>query len=167
VFHPLRKPETTGKAGPDGFMNPDKTFQVLERLLQAAANRHAPIHPDHIAFVDDKTPMHPIVEAVPLGLTYIKPTPYAPRLTKIVRKEVLEIALGVMDKAGLLSDEEYLGSAFCFRRIRRAEGVVTLRGFPDLFSYVWKTMNQTYYPPLTWRDDTFSLESGMRRFFHQ
>lgn len=167
VFHPLRAPETTGTAGPDGFLNPGKTFPVLERLLQAAAHRLAPIHPDRIAFVDDKTPMHPIAEAVPLGLTYIKPSPYAPRLSKSVRQEVLEVALGVMDRAGLLADAEYLGSGFCFRRIRRAEGVVTLRGFPDLFSYVWKTMNETYYPPLNWREDTANLESGMRRFFQQ
>jgi hypothetical protein len=166
VFHPLRKPETTN-AGPRGFMNPDKTFPVLERLLQEAANRHESLHPDRIVFVDDKTPMHSISNMTSHGLTYIKPTPYVPKLTKKTRQEILQIALGVMDKAGLLSDNEYLTSAFCFRRIQRIEGVVVLRGFPDLFSYVWKTMNQTYYPPSTWEDDTVTLESGMRRFLRQ
>lgn len=167
VFHPLRAPETTGAAGADGFLNPDKTFPVLERLLQAASHRHAPIHPAQIAFVDDRTPMHPIVEARKRGLTYIQPTPYAPRLTRKVRQEILQIALEAMEKAGLLSDGEYLSSGICFRRIRRQEGVTTLRGFPDVFSYVWKTMNETYYPPMQWEADTLSLESGMRRFFQQ
>jgi len=167
VFHPLRKPETTGKRGADGFRNPQKHFPVLERLLQAASNRHEPIHPDQILFVDDKTPMHPIAEAIPRGLTYIKPTAYAPRVSERQRQGILEIALGLMDRAGLLSDEEYLGSAFCFRRIHRMEGVVTLRGFPDLFSYVWKTMHKTNHPLSTWKEDTPMIQSEMRRFFRQ
>ena len=167
VFHPLRKPETSGLRGADGFLNPDKTFPVLNTLLAAASKRLKPIHPGHIMFVDDRTPMHPIAEAVSVGLTYIKPTPYAPKLSKAVRQEILEVALDVMDKAGLLSDAEYLASGFCFRRIRRKEGIAAIKGFPDLFSYVWKSMNETYYPPFKWVDDTPSLEIGMRRFFGQ
>jgi len=164
VFHPLRKPETSGLKGADGFLNPDKTFPVLNTLLAAAAKRHTPIHPEDILFVDDRTPMHPISEATRLGLTYIKPTAYAPRVSKTVRQEILQIALGVMDKARLLADEEYLASGFCFRRIRRKEDVRVIKGFPDLFTYIWKYMNETYYPPSKWVDDTSSLESGMRRF---
>jgi len=164
VFHPLRKPETSGLRGADGFLNPDKTFPVLNTLLAAAAKRLTPIHPEDMLFVDDRTPMHPISEATRLGLTYIKPTAYAPRVTKTVRQEILQIALGVIDKAGLLADEEYLASGFCFRRIRRKEGVKVIKGFPDLFKYVWKSMNETYYPPSKWVDDTSSLESEMRRF---
>jgi hypothetical protein len=167
VFHPLRKPETTGKRGANGFLNPDKTFPVLERLLQEAAKIQVPIHPERIAFVDDKTPMHPIVESVKDGLTYIKPTPYAPILTRAVRQKILQIALEVIDRAKLLSDNEYLESPFCYRRIRRAEGTTVIKGFPDIFTYVWKAMNNTYYPPQHWSNDTFNLESEMRRFFQQ
>ena len=167
VFHPLRKPETSALRGGDGFLNPDKTFPVLNTLLAAAAKRQSTIHPGLILFVDDRTPVHPIAEAVPRGLTYIKPTPYAPRLSKAVRQEILEVALGVMDRVGLLSNAEYLASGFCYRMVRRKGGVTVLRGFPDLLSYVWKSMNETYYPPAPWANDTPNLESGMRRFFGQ
>ena len=165
VFHPLRESEIIGAGGDaNGYMNPEKTYPVLVALLKAAAKSSAPIHPDQILFVDDKTPMHPISEAITWGLTYIKPTPYAPRVNRTVRREILEIALDILDKAGLLSDEEYLSSGICFRRIYRSEGTTVIRGFPDLLSYVWKSMNETYYPPRKWLDDTPSLKIGIRQF---
>lgn len=167
VFHPLRKPETTGAKGADGYLDPKKTYPVLANLLMHAAKIHTPIHPDQVLFVDDKTPMHPIANATVYGLTYIKPTPYVPKISKKVRQEILQLALAAMDRSGLLSDQEYLASGFCFRTVRRAKGVTTFRGFPDVLSYVWKTMNESYYPPGVWNDDTFTIEIEMRRFFSQ
>ena len=154
VFHPLRAPETKS------LMNPDKTFPVLERLLRAAAKRQAPIHPEMITFVDDREPMHPIANT---KVNYIKPTPYIPKVSKKVRQEILQIALDAMDIAGLLSNPEYLDSAFCYRKIKNT----VLRGFPDLFSFVWKEMQGTHYKPVAWRNDTFMIEDEMRRFFEQ
>jgi len=168
VFHPLRAPETTpATPGENGFLNPEKTVPVLMRLLQEGARRqtrgfqrYAPIHPESVAFVDDRTPIHRIAEAVPHGLTYIKPSPFAPKQTT-QRRDILALALEAMDGAGLLSNDEYLASGICHRRI----GNKVIRGFPDLFSYVWEAMNESHIRPRTWVDDTFTLESQMRGFF--
>jgi hypothetical protein len=170
VFHPLREPETRAATpGANGFANPEKTVPVLMRLLQEGARRrsrgdhgYAPIHPETVAFVDDRTPVHRIAEAIPLGLTYIKPTQFAPKQTT-ERRGILTLALEAMDAAGLLSNDEYLASAICHRRIGRK----IIRGFPDLFSYVWEAMNESYIRPKNWVDDTFTLESRMRGFFSQ
>ena len=167
VFHPLRKPETT-PATPEanGFLNPEKTVPVLLRLLQEGEKRttrgpvaSVTIHPETVAFVDDRTPVHRIAEAVPYGLTYIKPTQFAPKLKVAERREILALALEAMDS--LLSNDEYLASGICNRRI----GSKVIRGFPDLFSYVWEAMNETYIKPADWVDDTFRLEPQMRGFF--
>ena len=169
VFHPLRRPETA-PAIPEanGFLNPDKTVPVLLRLLEEGEKRatrgpahSVPIHPDSVAFVDDRTPLHRIAEAIPHGLTYVKPTPFAPKLKVTERREILTLALEAMDD--LLSSDEYLASGMCNRRI----GNRVIRGFPDLFSYVWKAMNETYYTPANWVDDTFSLDVEMAGFFER
>ena len=161
VFHPLRHPETQGARGADGFLNPDKTYPVLMTMLQSVS--HASIHPDEVAFVDDRDPVHRIAEAVPLGLTYIKPTAFAPRMGKRSRQRILEIGLYVMDRAGLLSDMEYMSSAICYRVVQGR----TIRGFPDLLSYVWERMNETYFPPSKWVDDTIMIEGEIGRFFQR
>jgi len=167
VFHPLRKPETApATPGANGFLNPDKTVPVLLRLLEEGEKRtsrgpSATIHPETVAFIDDRTPVHRIAEAVPYGLTYIKPTQFAPKLKVAERREILSLALDAMET--LLSNEEYLASGICNRRI----GSKVIRGFPDLFSYVWEAMNETYIKPADWVDDTFSLETQMRGFFEK
>ena len=165
VFHPLRSPETT-PAGPgaNGFLNPEKTYPVLESLFQSASKRRVPIHPGSVAFVDDRTPIHRLAEEVPNGLTYIKPEAFVPKLTARERREIFTLALDAMDRVGLLSNDEYLASGICNRDIVYNGTRTPIRGFPDIFSYVWSAMNRIYMTPRRWSDDTFQIAPIMRRF---
>jgi hypothetical protein len=169
VFHPLRAKETPAapSAAPGSFRNPDKTFPVLARLLQSAARTSAPIHPESVVFIDDRDPLHRLTEVIPEGLTYIKPVQFSPRLRRGQRDEIFGIALEIMDRIGLFSDMEYMHSGICFRRVRYGGEMRVLRGFPDLFSFVWESMNERYMPVVPWRDDGAELEAAMNRFLRK
>ena len=166
VYHHLRAEETPPvlPRSRNNFRNPDKTFPVLERLLQSAAHTSDAIHPDFVAFVDDRDPVHRLDEVVPDGLTYIKPSAFSPKVTKKQRKEVFGIALEVMDRIGLLSNMEYMNSGICFRRVAYGGEMRVMRGFPDLFSFVWESMNERYYPAVPWSSDGAELSAAMKRF---
>jgi hypothetical protein len=168
AFHPLRTADRPHAHPPHVYVEPNKTYNGLEDLLQAATGKSTPIHPDHVAFVDDRTVPHKLLADVPRGLTYIRPTPYFPRATQRVKQELFNLAMEAIDATGLLANEEYAKSGFCHRSVPFSfVHKKTLRGFPDLVVNVWKEMERVHGARAPWQNDAMSLESEMTGFLEK
>lgn len=166
AFHPLRTADRPREHPPHVYVEPNKTFAALEDLLQEATSKKAPIHPEHVAFIDDRTVLHKLADDVPRGLTYIRPTPYFPRATRRVKQEIFNLAMEAIDSTGLLANEEYHRSGFCHRTVpfsfvyKRA-----LRGFPDVVVNVWKEMERVHGDRNPWQNDAMTLGAAVTAFF--
>jgi len=137
AYHPLRGADLLGRRHPYRYVEPLKQFATLERLFQSSIDSRRQIHPSEVLFLDDRPMKHVLKEEEEEGLTYLLVAKYRPKVTTSLKKELVTLALKAIDAIGLLSNEEYLNSAFCFRTIIQETGVKkVLRGFPDLFSYV-------------------------------
>lgn len=165
-WHPLRTADRFPVAK-NVYVEPLKTMETLQKLFKAATGRRSPIPFEQILFVDDRFPKHELQREEPNGLTYLVPTPYIPRLTKDIRKRMLVTAVECMDRVGLLHDEEYLESQFCRRNIPYDfTKKHVIRGFPDLFQYVWSEMSGVT-GARSWSDDSAFLRSEVTRFLQQ
>ncbi len=165
-WHPLRVADRF-PLPKNTYMEPLKTMETLQKLFSAATGRRGPVPFEHILFVDDRFPKHDLQRDEPRGLTYVVPTPFIPRLTKERKKAILMLAMECMDHVGLLRDHEYLESRFCNRFIpydftKRH----TIRGFPDLFQYVWTEMSGVV-GARSWSDDTAYLEREVTEFLRR
>jgi hypothetical protein len=152
---------------PGEYVEPLKQLSTLKHLFQVATHSPRTIPTTSIAFVDDRRPKHTLEKDESDGLCYIVPTHYRPMVKLPQKKRILELALQAMDDYGVLNDEEYLRSGFCFRDApidwpRKAE----LRGFPDLLAFVWDCMKGIQGNP-TWEDDGMTLRSKFTEFFRR
>jgi hypothetical protein len=160
-----RKPDAFRE--PYVYVEPLKTIGTLQYLFRIATKSPCLVVPlPSILFVDDRIPKHELQAQEKDGLTYLVPTRYAPNtFGKAERKQVLLLALDAMDRAGLLGDEEYLNSDFCHRNIPYDwTKLARIRGFPDLFTYVWSDMEKVKSPERPWESDTVELSTATRRF---
>lgn len=167
-WHPLRTHDHPNGSPPSAirYVEPLKTIETLQRLFQAATGERRKAKPSEILFVDDRPTKHALTAQEPTGLTYLQCSSFVARATLEQKKMILALALSAMDKVGLLENEEYLNSGFCHRRIPYDwTKVHEIRGFPDLFRWVWNDMQGAGTQRRgTWRPDTLEIVEVMRAF---
>jgi len=143
AYHPLRGADQLQRKPVYKYVEPLKQYSTLERLFQASVEWKVPMTPSEILFLDDRVPKHVLEETEKDGLTYLVVDKYYPKVTKSLKKELVTLAMEAIESVGLLSNQEYLASGFCVRKIVLETGAKrTLRGFPDLFSFVAEIMEE-------------------------
>lgn len=171
-WHPSRtadRPATPPAAGT--YVEPQKTIATLERLFHEAKlskGKVKQIPLANILFVDDRQPKHMLEAQEPLGLTYLVPTRFIPKVTGPQRRRILLLAIEAMNRAGLMTNEEYLDSGFCYRDIPYDwTRVKKIKGFPDLFQWTWDEIQAVKTLRSPWKPDTEALTATTREFLSQ
>jgi hypothetical protein len=160
-WHPLRVADRPRYVPEGRYVQPEKTIKTLKILFKAATGLKAPTN--KIMFMDDRDPKHKLQEQEAEGLSYIVPTAFHPQTTEHQKRAILFLALESLDKCGLLSDEAYLSSGFCHRKIPYDYVKIhPVRGFPELFSYVWEKIEGVESG--RWAPDTLALESDVFKY---
>jgi hypothetical protein len=182
-WSPLRTADRVDppSANAEDYVEPLKTIDTLQTLFRKATRgnssvrrsrkAHAPIPLQRILFVDDRSQKHALSAQEEGGLTYLVPTRYVPAAADVpvvARQHLFAMALEAMDRAGLLRDKEYLESGFCHRDIPHSvTKLERIRGFADLFTWVWEEMQSVRLPRKGWEDDGAALAAAAKRFFRQ
>lgn len=166
-WHPLRVADHKDHR-PGHYVEPYKTIQTLTRLFKAATKRQNEIPYENILFVDDRMPKHTLQQQEVDGLTYLVPTHFVPKITHSQKDYLLFLAWMSLEEAGLLRNPEYFRSGFCTRNIPyEMTKVHSIRGFPDLLTYVFQSIEHVKGAVRTWVPDTESLKARMARFLKQ
>lgn len=147
-------------------VDPLKQIQTLQRLFrEATGERGLVVKPKQILFVDDRRPKHALLNQEPEGLTYIVPSPYITQPTEEERERLFFMAFDALQHEGLLTNDEYLESPF-FNRVLY-DGT-RIRGFTDLFMWVWDQMLEKRSglarSSFDWEEDSESIRAQMQRF---
>jgi hypothetical protein len=168
IYHPIRKGDIVSPPPLREYKEPLKTFTTLQGIFQEATRSSTVVHPDQVAFVDDRDPVHNLYKEKVNGLTYIKVTPFFSTFTKKEKKELFQLAFDALQKVGLLNDIEYLQSGMCNRIVSFEQyPVKVLNGFPDLFSYVWSLIEAVPNRKVPWYSDSFSNGRQMTKFLEK
>lgn len=175
-WHPSRTADRPTTPSRGEYVEPLKTITTLERLfresigtggrLAKAGPKHIPLQ--SILFVDDRQPKHALEAQESGGLTYLVPSRFVPKATVAQRRRILLLAIEAINRAGLMVDDEYLDSGFCYRDIpydwTRTKKV---RGAPQLFEWVWDEIHAVRTPRVAWQPDTDHLAATTRDFLGQ
>jgi hypothetical protein len=117
------------------YIEPIKQYDTLVKMFKPGPKEN--IKPSQVLFLDDRYPKHKLENMEPYGLTYLVVDEYRPKVTKSIKKDLVNLALTAIKNTGLLSNTEYLQSDFCMQDIRFSSGVQKrIRGFPDLLTMV-------------------------------
>jgi hypothetical protein len=164
-WHHLRIADRPRYVPQGRYVQPEKTIKTLQLLFRNAVGEKTLPPIDKIMFVDDRNPKHKLQEQEKDGLTYIVPTSFFPNPSMYQKKTIMFLALEALNRAGLLSDEEYLSSGFCNRVIpydwTKRQRVT---GFTSLYSYVWDRVTELHPEENIWIPDTISLQRQVQHF---
>ena len=147
IYHPLRAadyPLYESHYGTYGhnqyYIEPLKQYDTLVKMFKPGPKEN--IKPSQVLFLDDRYPKHKLENMEPYGLTYLLVDQYRPKVTKSIKKDLVNLALTAIKNTGLLSNAEYLHSDFCMQDIVFPSGVQRrVRGFPDLLTMVIKLVD--------------------------
>jgi hypothetical protein len=166
-WHPLRTADHKDHR-PGQYVEPYKTIQTLTLLFNAATKSQSNIPYENILFVDDRMPKHTLQQQEVDGLTYLVPTHFVPKITHMQKDYLLFLAWMSLEEAGLLRNPDYFRSGFCRRNIPyELTKVHTIRGFPDLLTYVFQSVEHVKGAVRAWTPDTATLKAKMARFLKQ
>ena len=173
-WHPSRTADRPATPPPRGeYVEPLKTITTLERLFRESigtGGRLAKAGPKQIPltsimFVDDRIPKHHLEAQEAGGLTYLVPSRFVPKATVAQRQRIFLLAIEAMNRAGLMVDDEYLDSGFCYRDIPYDwTRIQKVRGAFDLFEWVWGEIQAVRTPRAAWKPDTEVLAATTREF---
>ena len=165
-WHPLRVADRPRYVPEGRYVQPEKTIKTLQILFKAATGETSIAPPNKIMFVDDRHPKHKLQYQESEGLTYVVPTGFFPRVTEYHKRSLLFLALDALHSADLLSDDAYLTSGFCHRKIVLSPvNHKQVNGFPDLFAHVWSAIRRV--ESNRWEPDTIRLEQAVHRFLKE
>lgn len=159
--HPIRREDWAELD--DG--QPAKTFKTLKSIFTTLCKVKGPVEPSDILFVDDREPKHRLEKDEIRGLTYLKPTPFDPKLTIPEREEIFKMGLDVLDETGLLEDHEYLSSdIFNCKKLTSTKKPVKIRGVEHLFDLVGKKLLSEGHDSVKFKDDSGEIRECMREY---
>jgi hypothetical protein len=166
-WHPLRFADRPRFVPKNTYVQPNKTIETVKLLFQTSTRSRIPPSVNKIMFVDDRNPKHKLQEQEREGLTYVVPSAFYPKFTEYDVRCLIFLALEALNREYLLSDREYIAN-FCNRTIpydytKRHR----IKGFPDLFMYVWNQMIRVQSPTFTWISDSDALEKRVHEFLQK
>lgn len=144
---------------------PLKTFQVLKTIFTDICNVKGAIRPEHILFVDEREKKHRLQHEV--GLTYLKPTVFDPKLTIANREEIFMMGLEVLEETGLLHDREYLSSdIFHCKKYTDTDKTVAINSIYQLLEIAEKKLRLEGTHGSKFKDDSKEIQDCIQAFLN-
>lgn len=148
---------------------PLKTSHTLKRIFREVVGIKDAIRYRDMIFIDEREPPHSsMLQDVALGLTYLRPTFYAPRVPRTLKHAVRQLLFEALSESGLATNHAYLRSDV-FNRWKLTYDLerVPIRNFIDLMRYVDDEVDDSDAAAAPFVDDSANLRRTLIHFFYR